>query len=422
MATIAGELLGQLGMAALSYIAKSATSEIMSAAYPPEVKEASFSAQELDQLQDTFKRCLDQEKYQSLLEDFKASKRDLANYVSDKNATELPNIETALSKQLASFKPYGSQAGQVYLAAASEYILVQRLKLDNAITNKSEAVDGAQKNVADAALNTLDELIDLEESFCKTAGWENFISLKRFMLLQEGLMPAAAVQAFGDKYLDQVQALMAIVGKFDSSRVSEIAHPAYILKCLSQSSVAPQTYECHGMNFYTCQLPPLDERNKQYYPLSDCATKSSLSKALYIAEWKGKLTSVDPSSFVQVWNDHGRGRTWNHNDYSGFVSADKGIGSWNSVNEGASSPDDASTRCTKLEDQFYTTIDLGQQGPDWTDKGSGAKGSLAIWMHPLFKDFGISVERNSYDTPRVNTTWSIDFKAFSGFQDYVPQN
>lgn len=211
------EILGELGMAALSLVAETAASKIWDQQFPAEVTTATFSDDQKKQLNAVFTECFEHEDFQKLLDSFTTLKSDLGEYLNDPDPTQLNDIRSGLSKLRESFVTHGYKAGQMYLATTSQYILVQRLKLDDATTHQKN-VEGARKNVANAAFQALTDLLKFEQSFCTGAGWEDFITLKRFMLLDEGDLPSTGEQAFGASYVDQVQALMKIVDKYDKRR------------------------------------------------------------------------------------------------------------------------------------------------------------------------------------------------------------
>lgn len=388
--------------------------------FPP--GEPLFSQGQLDQLTALFEQLFAQQYYLENMNLFISSTTLCNEYANDPVEGQLANILTQTENGAIGLLSNGYTTARVYLSSALLHVLALKFALE-AATEPNK--DGAQKNIAQAALNILNNLLTLEQEYGSAEGWQEYAAFKQDTVLSnENNLSPAAIAAFGDDYYQQVQGLMGLVNLYDSERMNEIIHPPYMMLFVPWDPIStPITWSCYGQNYettvyiYKCQgLPPGVPSN--YYPLSDLATISVYDPnqanppqfVIYIAAHASPL--ISPASYQQVYNDHGSGLP---TDYAGFCTTPLGIGSYSASEDGAIQPDNPEL-CQLIDSSFYVSVEL----PSclWDDKGSGADQDGEIYLHPQFGDFGIYLIERSHSRPDPDTVNGLSTLALSGHGEY----
>lgn len=383
--------------------------------------EVLFSKAQLDQLTALFQQLFTQQYYLENMNLFISSTTLCNEYANDPVEGQLANILTQTENGALGLLSNGYTTARVYLSSALLHILALKFALE-AASEQDKA--GAQKNIAQAALDILTNLLTLEQSYGEAEGWQEYAAFKQATVLANGSLSPTAITAFGADYIQQVQGLMGLVNLYDSARMNEITHPPYMMLFTPYDPAStPITWSCYGNNYettayiYKCQgLPPGVPSN--YYPLSDLATISVINQGtpvppqyvIYVASNASPL--ISPTSYQQIYNDHGSGLP---TDYAGFWTTPLGIGSYSAGDDNANQPDNANL-CQLIDSSFYAPVEL----PTclWDDKLSGADEDGEIYLHPQFGDFGVYLIERSHSRPDPDTVNGLSTLALSGHGQY----
>jgi hypothetical protein len=423
--SLATDLIKKLGDTALDAVLGAAGSAIWDHFFPS--APAMFSTQELNQLTTLFTGIFGEQQYGQYKDRFTSSSRSLTEYVNNPSASKLAILESNLQDEVVGIKSHGYATAQVYLAVAGQYLLSQRLDLDATEKENPSHVDGARKNIAAAALDTLSDLIDLEKGYGAAAGWGDYIAFKRSTVLDDGPLPQSAVNAFGADYPHQVQQLLRVVKEYDGASLAQVQHPAYMLMIAAfDPGQFPNTWVAYSnsyeRNLWLYKSPAaLQGIPTEYRPLGDVAWTQEMAsqpaaptQVVYVAPHTKEL--IDPTGWSQIYNDHGSGKP---SDYAGFWSQQpdqtggvtSGIGSWLATDDNATTPDDPS-RCKLVDSAYYTPVELPRAA--WDDTGTKSKEDGTVYMHPQFGDYGLHVIERSHSRPDPSTVPGLSYDVIAG--------
>ena len=384
--------------------------------------EPMFSLAQLDQLRNLFEQLFSAQYFQQNLDLFTSAVTLCNEYANNPTPGQLGNILTQTENTAMGLFSNGYTTSRVYMSAALLHVLTLKFALEAADPPHQS---GAEANIASAALETLNNLLTLEQAYGTTNGWQEYAAFKQATVMNNGSMSQTAVTAFGANYMEQVQGLMRLISLYDPLRMGEIIHPPYMMLFVPYDSgstpltwTALSQYYRNMVFIYKCQsLPPSVPSN--YFPLSDLAIIQILPTdpqspqfVIYVAAHASPL--VQPTGYQQIYNDSGSGFS---QDYAGYWTTPPGIGSFSGTNDSASQPDYPNL-CQLIDSRFYVQVEL--PAAYWDDSGTGSSEDGTIYQHPQFSEFGIYVIERSHSRPDPDTVNGLSWLALSGHPTFIP--
>ncbi|NVJ01010.1 hypothetical protein HV824_23230 [Myxococcus sp. AM009] len=170
-----------------------------------------FSSAQIQQLTDLFKELFAAQYYLENLDNFMSTTKLCDEYANNPTPGLLAAIMVQSANTAEGILSNGYVTAQVFLSAASLHVLTLKFALE-AATDPNKP--GAEKNLAQGALSTLNSLLELELQYGAAQGWQEFAAFKQATVLNNGSMSQAAIAAFGDTYVKQVQELMGLVALY----------------------------------------------------------------------------------------------------------------------------------------------------------------------------------------------------------------
>lgn len=176
-----------------------------------------FSQVQLDQLTALFEQLFAQQYYLENMNLFISSTTLCNEYANDPVEGQLANILTQTENEAIGLLFNGYTTARVYLSSALLHVLALKFALEE--TAEPDKA-GAQKNIAQAALDILNNLLTLEQAYGNVEDWQEYAAFKQATVLANGSMSPAVTLAFGVDYVQQVQGLMGLVKLYDPARMN----------------------------------------------------------------------------------------------------------------------------------------------------------------------------------------------------------
>jgi hypothetical protein len=387
--------------------------------------EETFNSSQMAQLTKMFDELFGNQYYQQNLDSFIAVSNLVNEFANNPTDGELGVLLDHTETAAQGLLDHGWSTSRVYLAAASMHILVLKFAFQEAADGPAK--DGAAKNIAEAALRALDNLLVLEAGYGNAVEWPVYAAFQQATALGNGTMTDAEALAFGPDYVHQVQLLMQLVDEWAPGRLSEVTHPPYKMLAVPYDAAStPITWAADSWTYRTAVFMYKSGRPASvpadYFPLGDLATVSSVHEGsasayppdlvLYVAGHTSVLTP--PTGFNKIYDDHGSG---NDRSYAGFLTEPRSIGSYSADDDHADGPT-SSELCQLIDPAFYQDQELGYAA--WDDSRTGADEDGTVYLHPQFGQYGIYLIVRSHTRPDPATTPGLKVEALTGHPAYSP--